>query len=106
MLGRGSAALRIFQIIFQIQDQKVAGAEAESRGFGADRSEIAISRGAVGVGVIVDGEVDLQDAVLAAEVFGFRYGAADGRARAGAAGWFLRAETRAGVEQAETDEYC
>ena len=58
-LGGAGSVLRIFQIVFKIQDQEVAGAEAESGGFAAVGGEIAVARRAVGVGVIVDGEINL-----------------------------------------------
>ncbi len=108
MLGLGGAGsvLRTFQIVFKAQDQEVAGAEAESGGFAAVGGEIAVARRAVGVGVVVDGEINLQDAVLAAEVFGFGDRAADGRARAGVGGEILREDTWTGVNETETGENC
>jgi hypothetical protein len=56
--------------------------------------DVAIESGAAGCDVVVDGEIYLEDAVLAAEVFGFGDLAADGGARAWVFGELLGAERR------------
>src|SRR5271154_4099938 len=71
--GCGMAWIR--ELILQIQDEQIAGMQAQSGGDAAVGGDVAVASAACVLG-IADGEIDFEDAVLAEEVGWFRYRAA------------------------------
>lgn len=66
----------ICQIVFQIKDDKIAGIHPEGGRFIAVRIDVAITSRAVWHSVVVNGEINLQNAIVTPQVFRFIYDAA------------------------------
>ena len=59
------------QVIPQFQNEKIARTQSEIRCFAAVGSDVAITDRTASVDVIVDRQLNLQDSVAAAQIFGF-----------------------------------
>jgi len=90
-----------------VKDEEIAGLEAECRGLVAIGKQITVTSVAVGLSVIMDREIDLENAILAAQIFGFGYFGAGGRTRTGIGGRLLGAKGEGcGVADCQQAEKC
>jgi len=95
----GNGVGRVYQIVFQIQDEEVAGAQAQSGRLIAVGVKVAETQSAVWFGEIADGQVEFQHTVLAAQIRGFGDCGAGRGARAGSDRGFLGAENHRPVDE-------
>src|SRR5277367_4780659 len=96
----------IDQVIFQFQNEQVAGFEAQIGRLDTVAVDVAIASRAVLFFLVSYREVDSEDAVLAAQVFGFGNSAANRRARASFLRRFLRMQTAMSGRADNYQENC
>lgn len=104
MILRCRSLAGAFQLILQIQDDKVAGPDSQSGRLRPMVVDVAISHRPVGLGLIVIGQVNSEDPIMAPKIFWLRDNAPLGRSRTDVFPRPLRPETRMPRTEAENQE--
>src|SRR5271155_3015777 len=104
--GPRAGLVWIDQVIFQFQNEQVAGFEAQIGTLDTVAVDVTVASRAVLFFLVSSREVDGEDAVLAAQVFGFRDSAADRRTRASFLRRFLCMQTAMDRRADDYQENC